>query len=141
MTPQNYEVAMFANAVWRLAKSNDLNELAAIACVLRNHVIVRPGQMATYPTYLKACEDFLKALAGWTRPGPDMTEDGLVSHPDGLLAIIDSVYDCSYPDLTATTTTPGARYFCQAAQAPDWMKPILTTHHLCGTFGSQQFWA
>jgi len=139
VTPQNYEIAMLARAVWMLAKSNDLNELAAIACVLRNHIVPRPGQMQTYPTYLKACEDFMKACP--VRPGPEMTEDALTSHPDGLLAIIDAVYDCSYPDLTATQTTPGARYFCQAAQAPDWMKPILASHHLCGTFGAQQFWA
>jgi hypothetical protein len=139
MTPQDYEKAFMVMAVWQLAKSNDLNELAAIACTLRNHVVPRPGQMQTYKTYLHACEDFMKAYP--VRPRPTLLEDAMTSYPDGLLAIIDKIYDCSYPDLTATQTTPGARYFCQASQPPEWIKPILSTHHLCGTFGSQQFWA
>ena len=75
------------------------------------------------------------------RPRPTMQESALISHPDGLLAIIDSVYDCSYPDLTATATTPGARYFGQASNLPDWLKTMAATHHLCGTFGAMQFWS
>jgi hypothetical protein len=139
VTPQAYETAFFAQSVWQLAKSNDLNELAAIACAIRNHVIPRPGQIQTYKSFTQACEDFMKAYG--VRARPTMLEDAFISHPDGLLSIIDSVYDCSYSDLTATATTPGARYFGQASNLPEWLKPLAVSHHLCGTFGAQSFWA
>jgi hypothetical protein len=139
LTPQQYEVSILIRSIWQLARSNDLNELAAIGCVLRNHVIPRPGQIQTYKSFSEACFDFRKAYP--TRPEPTMMEDALVVHPDGLLFVGEQIYDCSYPDLTATATTPGARYFGQASNLPEWLKPLAVSHHLCGTFGAQQFWA
>jgi hypothetical protein len=143
VTPQDYEKAVFATAVWRLARSNDPNELAAIACTLRNHIFPRPGQLQTYKSFWDAATDCLKIYP--VRPEPILSESALVSYPDGLLAIVDDVYSCRYPDLTATSTTPGARYFGRASeiiQDPNhWMQVVVTQHQLLGTFGSQQFWA
>jgi hypothetical protein len=141
LTPQSYETAMYARAVWMLARSNDVNELAAIACTIRNHVIIRPGQPQTYESYAQACADFLKAYP--SRQEPTLAEPALTSYPDGLLTIIEKVYDCSYKDITATQTTPGARYFGQVASLPadNWMQQIARTHQILGTFGAQQFFA
>src|SRR5271155_4412862 len=143
MTPQDYEKAVFVTAVWRLARSNDPNELAAIACTLRNHVFPRPGQIQTYKSFWEAATDHLKIYP--VRDAPSLEESALTSYPDGLLAIIDDIYSCRYPDLTATSSTPGARYFGRAseiiAEPLGWMFGIVPTHQLLGTFGSQQFWA
>ena len=143
MTPQDYEKAMFIRAVWMLARSNDPNELAAIACTLRNHIFPRPGQIQTYASFSDAAEDMLRVYP--VREAPALTESALVSYPDGLLAIVDDIYSCRYPDLTATSTTPGARYFGRASeiiQEPEhWLYDIVTRHQLIGTFGSQQFFA
>jgi hypothetical protein len=143
MTPQDYEKAMFVRAVWMLARSNDPNELAAIACTLRNHIFPRPGQIQTYKSFSEAAEDALRVYP--VREAPAMYESALVSYPDGLLAIVDDIYTCRYPDLTATSTTPGARYFGRASeiiQDPNhWMYDIVTSHQLIGTYGSLQFWA
>ena len=78
------------------------------------------------------------------REAPALTESALVSYPDSLLAIVDDIYSCRYPDLTATSTTPGARYFGRASEIiqepePGCAKNIVTRHQLIGTFGSQQF--
>ena len=141
MTPQDYEKAMLVTATWRLARSNDPNELAAIICTIRNHIFPRPGQIQTYKSFSEACEDLLRVYP--VRESPKMDESALVSYPDGLLAIVDDVYSCRYPDLTATTTTPGARYFGRASEvAADpthWLYPIVTGRQPIGTFGSQQF--
>jgi len=141
LTPQAFEAALFARAVWMLSRSNDVNELAAVACTIRNHVVIRPGQAQTYASYALACADFLKAYP--TRPEPGFEEPSLTSYPDGLLNIIDKIYDCSYKDITATQTTPGARYFGQVASLPadNWMQQIARTHQILGTFGAQQFFA
>lgn len=143
MTPQDYEKAVFVTAVWRLARSNDPNELAAIACTIRNHIFPRPGQPQTYKSFGEASADFLRLYP--VREEPVLTESALTSYPDGLLSIVDDVYSCKYPDLTATTTTPGARYFARAADLVNdrdhWLRGIIHSHQLLGTFGTQQFYA
>jgi hypothetical protein len=139
VTPQTYEAAVLATTSWRLALSTSVDELAAIACTIRNHVIPRPGQIATYKSFPDACEDFLKAYP--IREAPKTTEDALVAPTVGLLAIIDSIYECSYPDITATQTTPGARYFARTAflDTADWRWPLVQSRPVLGTFGAQQF--
>lgn len=143
MTPQDYEKAVFVTAVWRLSRSNDPTELCAVACTIRNHIFPRPGQVQTYKSFSEASRDFLRVYP--VRDEPTLDESALVSYPDGLLSIVDDVYSCRYPDLTATSTTPGARYFGRASeiiQDPNhWMYGIVTAHQLLGTFGSQQFFS
>lgn len=142
MSPQDYEKAVLVTTVWRLARSNDPNELMAIACTIRNHIFPRPGQMQTYQSFSEACEDFLKLYP--VREAPAMSEPALVSYPEGLLAVVDDIYSCRTPDLTATSTTPGARYFGRASELVNdtshWMRTLIHSHQLLGTFGSQQFW-
>ena len=141
MTPQDSEKAVFVTAVWRLARSNDPNELAAIACTIRNHIFPRPGQPQTYKSFSEASADSLRLYP--VREAPTLEESALTSYPDGLLAIVDDIYSCKYPDLTATSTTPGARYFCRAseivADPSHWLYSIVAGRQPLGTFGSQQF--
>jgi hypothetical protein len=140
MTPQEFETAYLAQTIWRLALSDSVDELIAVGCTLRNWVIPKMGKIAKYKTYPEACADFLRTYP--LRDFPNMTEDALVS-TNGLLSVIDGIYDCSYPDLTATQTTPGALYFARAhsVNPDDWRYGITHNHQLLGTFGSQQFWA
>lgn len=141
MTPQDYEKSLLVTATWRLARSNDPNELIAIMATIRNHIFPRPGQIQTYQSFSEACEDMLRVYP--VREAPALTESALVSYPDGLLAIVDDIYSCKYPDLTATSTTPGARYFCRAseivADPSHWLYSIVAGRQPLGTFGSQQF--
>lgn len=139
MTPKEFETAYLAQTIWRLALSDSVDELISIGCTIRNWVIPKMGKIAPYKTYPEACAEFLKTYP--VRDFPTMTEDALVS-TNGLLSVIDGIYDCSYPDLTATQTTPGALYFARvtALDESDWRYNISRTHQLIGTYGSQQFW-
>ena len=139
MTPQQFEAAYLAQTAWRLAQSDSSDELVAICCVIRNHVIPKMGFTATYRSYPKACFDFLTVYP--VRDFPNMTEDALIS-PGGLLSAVEDIYDCKYPDITATQSTPGALYFARSASVPpeDWRQSFIH-RQLLGTFGSQQFYA
>ncbi len=141
MTPQEYEAAMLARAVWMLAISNNVNELAAIACTIRNHVIQVPGCFQTYDNYTTACKQFLQSYP--IREEPTMNEPALTAYPDGLLAIIDDVYSCKYKDITATQTTQGARYFARVSSVVtgSWQEQIVKTRPILGTLGAQQFFS
>jgi hypothetical protein len=138
VTPQAYEAAFLAQTAWRLALGDCVDETMAIMLVLRNHVIPRPGQIPTYKSFPEACIDFLEAYP--TRKYPTMQEDAFIA-PNGILALCEQVYDCSYPDITATQTTPGARMFARTSSLSDkdWRKPLVQCSQLLGTFGSQQF--
>jgi hypothetical protein len=146
MTPLEYEQAVFAMTVWQVANSSDTNELFAVACAIRNHVIPRIGSVAGYPSFSAACEDFLRVYP--TRPRPDLSDPAFVGHPDGLLANIADIYNCIYPDVTSTQDHPGgARYFArvQMLQPNDWFQLEIVNkaavHPLLGTWGSMQFFA
>lgn len=144
MTPENYEIALLANISWRLAKSSDTNELIAIACTLRNHAIPRMG-MGRGRTYTEVIEDFISTYP--LRENPTINELSF-SGPNGLLSVIDDIYNCKYIDITASKSQPGgAKYFARAATltSDDWryeeviQRPGL--HPIIGTFGAQQFYA
>ena len=144
LTPQDYEIAMFAQATWRLARSSDQNELIAVACVLRNHIMPRLGQVATYRSYMECIVDFFKVYP--TRELPSLTDPAFVSAPEGLLFNIAGIYNCETPDITATHDHPnGAKYFNRVSQLEpsDWFVLEITNkqgqHPLIGTFGSMQF--
>jgi hypothetical protein len=141
MTNQEYEAVVLAQTCWKLSLSSSIDELIAIGCTIRNHIIPRPGRIVTYRTWLDACEDFTKVYP--IRPLPISDADSFFLPPNGLISICQELYDCSYPDLTATQTTPGALYFARAAQVSpsDWRHSIIQTRQLLGTFGSQQFFA
>lgn len=142
MTPQTYEKAKLASAVWRLAKSNDPNELLAVACTMRNHLVAMPGKPQTYNSFSTCVEGFLKIYANHLRPAPLLNEPAFVSFPDGLLSVIDDVYEFKTRDITATETTPGARFFAQASKVmeEDLFWPIVQGRQPVGTFGAQQFY-
>lgn len=133
-----------AQTTWQLSKSDTLNELIAIACVLRNHVIPRIGQVATYSSYMEACRDFLEAFP--SRKPPTLEEPVFIA-PDGFLSVVDGIYDASSPDITATHDHPnGACFFCRPTQVEpgSWVDLEIIkkpAHHpLLGTWGSQQFY-
>lgn len=139
MTPQTFEAAILAQTSFRLAQSNSVDEMVAIACVIRGHVVPKPGQFATYKSYPEACKDFLQAYP--VRSEPDVTEDVLISQ-NGLLSLIEKIYSCEYLDITATQTTPGARLFARTANLSetDWRWSLIKSGQLLGSFGSQQFY-
>lgn len=143
LTPRDYEVAFFAQTCWRVANSSDVNELQAVACAIRNHVLPKLGEIATYESYTEACVQFLNTHPLRDYPG---NEDAFISRPQGLLYNIGSIYSGATPDITATHDHPkGARFFARVISLPadDWrMVEIVkrpSGHPLLGTFGSMQF--
>ena len=144
MSPVDYECMFYAQTVWRVARSSDQNELIAVASVIRNHVVPRLGQVATYSSFEIACRDFLQVYP--TRELPSLTDPAFVSAPEGLLYNIAGIYNCETPDITATHDHPnGAKYFNRVSQLDpsDWFVLEITNkqgqHPLIGTFGSLQF--
>lgn len=143
MTPADYEKALLANAAYRLAHQDDINESIAIACVIRNHVRPRLG-VSQYKSYTQAIDDFFGIYP--VRPNPEINSP-VLNGKAGILSAIDSIYDCSYVDITASRNNPtGAKYFARvrSLSQDDWRfievvsRPQL--HPLIGTFGSQQFY-
>lgn len=144
MTAADYEKALIVQATFRLAKSDDVNELLAIACVIRNLVVPRLGQVPEYPSYTAAIEEMLNAYE--LRPFPRHDNPALVDPDDGLLVKVDGVYDNSMPDFTSSRSHPGgARFFCSARRPAAWFQSSILdrpdVHALIGSFGSQQFYA
>lgn len=151
MTQAEYEKGLIVMATWRLACNNDVNELVAIACVLRNWVVPRWGSTTepmvskpTHASYSDAVAEFLSIYP--TREFPRVNEAALVDPVEGMLLKVDSLYDYSLVDLTSSRSHPaGARYFGRASKAGDWFKRTVLerqdVHPLIGTFGSQQFYA
>lgn len=144
MTGADYEKGLIIAATFRLAKSDDVNELLAIACVIRNLVVPRLGQTPEYPSYTDAVGELLSVYD--LRPLPRHDCPALVDPEDGLLVKIDSVYDNSLPDITSSRTHPqGARFFCMTRYPASWFKAAILDHQdqhiLIGTFGAQQFFS
>jgi hypothetical protein len=150
MTQAEYEKGQIVAAAWRLGKSNDINELVAIMCVLRNWVVPRYGALTepmvteTYhKSYSDAAAEFLEIYP--TRPSPRVNEPTLVDPAEGLLLKVDELYDCHLVDLTSSRSFPtGARYFGRVVQATDWFERTVLrrqdVHPLIGNFGSQSFY-
>lgn len=145
MTQADYEKGLLVMAAFKLAKSDDVNELLAIACTIRNWVVPRMNRgQETYRTYSEAVANFLTAYP--SRPLPDVFSPALIDPTDGLLARIDSVYDNSLVDITSSRSNPGgARYFGSARNPDPWFeKEIIQRqelHPLIGTWGAQSFYA
>jgi hypothetical protein len=145
-----YEKALIVAAAWQLGKSNDINELVAIMCVLRNWVTprygakVEPMQSKSYhASYSDAVAEFLNIYP--VRPLPAVNEPALVDPVEGLLLKVDGLYDCSLVDLTSSRAFPvGARYFGRVAQATESFNCMVLrrqdVHPLIGNFGSQSFY-
>jgi hypothetical protein len=141
LSPLDFEVAFYALSTWRLARTSNQDELLAVACTIRNHVVPRLGQVAAYKSFYEACQDFAKIYP--IRALPDLTDPAFVS-TDGLLYHITRVYTCEHPDVTATHDHPnGARFF--ANEPDDWFRAEIIgrpdIHPLIGSFGSMQFYA
>ena len=146
MTPRDFEIALFASTVWQVARSSDQNELLAVACSLRNNVVPRIGSVAPFASFAEACDAALKVYP--LRPPPSLADPAFVAPPEGLLCVIESIYDCSMPDITATQDHPnGARYFARVTTLGlnDWFQLEIVNkqgqHPLIGTFGAMQFFA
>jgi hypothetical protein len=144
MSPLEYEIAFYAQTVWRLANSSDTNENLAVACAIRNHVIPKMGMASTYESYTEACLAFLQTHP--LRNYPTKDDESFISRPEGLLFNIARIHSCEYPDITSTHDHPaGARYFARVTslQDGDWRKTEIvgrpSAHCLLGTFGSMQF--
>jgi hypothetical protein len=146
LTPYDYEIAFYAQTCWRLANSSDANELTAVAATIRNHVLPKLGQVATYESYTEACLGFLDTHP--LRPYPSMQDEAFISRPYGLLYNIGQIYSGEMADITATHDHPsGARFFARVTSlgADDWRKLQIVDkpaiHCLLGTWGSMQFWS
>ena len=148
MQQTEFEKGLLAMAAWRLARSSDVNELLAILCTLRNWVTNR-GLMHTglyhFKTYTEVVENFLAIYP--VRSLPMINEPALIDPREGLLAVVDGVYDNTRADITSSHANPsGARYFGVASEVGtgSWFdEEVLKQphiHKLIGKFGSQQFY-
>ena len=151
MTQSDYEKALLVAASWRLAKNNDVNEILAIACVIRNWVVPRfqarvfpmNGQ-AYFKSYSEAVDNFFSLYP--LRAFPTINEAALIDPDEGILVKVDSVYDCTMVDMTSSRANPfGARYFGRANNPSAWFRSEVLErqdiHPLIGQFGSQAFHA
>ena len=154
MRTEDYEKALLVAASWRLAMNNDVNELLAIACVVRNWVVPRYGAQRLpmealgrvyYSSYSAAIEAFLSLYP--VRVLPPITEAALVDPDEGMLLKVDGVYDCTLNDVTSSRAFPGgARYFGRIGfiASDNWFaREVLAkqdVHPLIGNFGSQSFY-
>lgn len=143
MTPADYEKAMLANAAYRLAYMDNVDELIAIACTIRNHVTPRMGA-PQYKSFSAAIEDFFSLYP--VRSNPAINSPVLTGHT-GILSFVGDIYDGRYADITASHNNPlGARYFARVQSLPqdDWRFAEIVSrpelHPLIGTFGSQAFY-
>jgi hypothetical protein len=138
MTPKAFEKSLLALRVWQAAKSDNIDELLAIASVFRNRVL-RYGK--TYSQVLEAAEV--------NRPWPDIKHAVLIDPQNGLLQAVEDIYDNIAPDYTANHLQQnGALHFCQPFEHQGkgtWIdKNILDNpneHVLIGQWGSQCFYA
>jgi hypothetical protein len=141
MNPLEYEQALLALTAWQVSATSSVDEMVAVACTIRNHVIVRGlGNVPTYRSYSEACEDFLANYPQRARPKLD---DPAFVAPHGLLFQIAGIYDCTAEDVTATHDHPeGAKYFSN--RPDDWFRAEIidrpNVHPLIGSWGAMQFY-
>jgi hypothetical protein len=140
LNPLEFEQAFYAATIWQISRTSNMDEMMSVACVIRNHVVPRLGQVANYKSFYEACQDFLANYP--KRALPSLSDPAFVSM-DGLLFQIGRIYDCSHEDITATHDHPnGARYFSNAPE--DWFRAEIIDkpeiHPLIGTWGACQFY-
>jgi hypothetical protein len=137
MQPKQFEKALLALRTWQAAKSDNMDELQAIACTFRNRVL-KFGK--TYSQVLEVAEV--------NRDWPDIKHPLLIEPTNGLLAFVEGVYDNVQPDFTANHLHKnGALYFGHAfshQDKGDWFDNTVldnpNEHPLIGTWGTQQFY-
>lgn len=131
MKQEDFEKGLLASAAWQLAASNNVSELLAIACVIRNYVM-RLGCRS----YGDAINRVYAIRAGKFRPLPTGNEPHLVDPAEGLLVQVDSIYDNSAPDVTSSLANPnGATLFIDPRN-----ETAPVGRRLIGNFGSMQFY-
>lgn len=136
MTPAHYEQALLALGAWQASKSDNIDEIMAIACVIRNRVI------AYNKTYSGVVEALVK-----NRPYPDIRHPHLIHPTNGLLAAVEGIYRNESPDLTSNHLHKnGALYFGRVVDhqgtGDDFEERVIKqyeAHPLIGTWGTQQF--
>lgn len=138
MTPKTYEKALLALRSYQAAQSDNIDEILAVACVLRNRVL-KYGK--TYTQVLEAAEV--------SRPWPAVNNPILSDPQNGILALVDDVYDNIAPDYSANHLhKDGALFFGRSQDhfdKKDWFDlNILSNpneHPLIGNFGTMGFYA
>ena len=136
MNAAQYEQALLALTAWRAAKSDNLDEIIAIACVIRNNVL-RFGK-----SYSSVCENFII-----NRDWPDIRHPLLLDPYRGVLSQVESIYKNEMPDMTSNHNhKDGALYFCRImdhqGKGTDFEERILKqhlAHPLIGHWGTQAF--
>ena len=149
MQPSTYECGIFVLSVYRAAKSDNIDELLAIASTLRNRV-AKFGK-----TYSEICE-----TAEINQGYPSINNPVLITPGTGLLAQIEEIYRNIAPDYTSSANNiEGALYFGRVQDEqplPEFINGELVTlpgswfyenilkkqdeHPLIGTWGSQSFY-
>src|ERR1700679_3401428 len=95
MDTRSYEISIFAAAIWRCAQSEDINELTAVGCALRNRV----RRLGSYTAVVNTLEDF---SAHTFRRYPQVNEASFSDPTDGLLNLAERIYTNKTPDITST---------------------------------------
>ena len=137
MTSTQFDCAILCLRAWQAAKSDNIDELLAVACTLRNRV------HTWSKTYLQVCEE-----AVVNRPYPNLRHAAMIHPTSGLLAAIEGIYKNETPDMTSNHLRPhGALYFGRAVDhhnTGDWFDVHILkdpeAHGLIGSFGVQQFY-
>jgi len=138
LTPAQFEQALLAQTAWRAAKSDNIDEILAIAHVLRNRVH-RYGK-----TYSAVCEECIVNRPEW----PAINHPLLINPNNGVLAAMEGIYKNESPDMTSNHLRKnGALYFGRAVDhfgTGDWFEEEILKkpeeHGLIGSFGTQQFY-
>jgi hypothetical protein len=149
VTQSDYEKGLLVMASWQLASSNNVNELLAIMCTIRNWVVPKYGfigrpmvEKVYYPSYSEAIEEFLAIYP--VREMPRVNEPALVDEVEGMLLKVDGIYDCTHLDVTSSRQAPyGARYFGRPGNK-FFESEVLQhqdVHPLIGSFGGSSFHA
>jgi hypothetical protein len=136
MTPAQFDQALLVLRSWQAAKSDNIDELLAVMCTLRNRVL------AYGKTYIQVCE-----AAEINRLYPDIRHPHLIHPTNGILAAVEGIYKNETPDLTSNHLHKnGALYFARVVEhqgtGDDFEERIIKqyeAHPLIGTFGTQQF--
>ena len=137
MQQKQFEKAIFALRVYQAAKSDNIDEILAIACVARNRVL-RYGK-----TYMQVLEEL-----EINRRYPDIGNPILIHPIRGLLVQIDDIYDNTTPDFTSNhLVRDGALFFGRPQDhqgtGDDFEEKILKNpedHPLIGFWGLQGFY-
>ena len=136
-TSRSFEKSLLALRTWQAAKSDNIDEVLAIACTFRNRWL-RYGKTPTQ--VLEAAEI--------NRPWPDIKHPLLIDPQSGLLQAVEDIYDNIAPDYTANHLKKnGALWFCQPFEhqgTRDFIDSNIldnpNEHSLIGQWGAQCFY-